>query len=188
MDIKEEARPKSKGSQGKASPGARRTPTGTKSRKTPTKTPPPKSTTPGGQRTPTLQAFKDSGAKTEDKTANARQQSPQEGRVSRGSRGSKGRGSRASRKTPIEDIVEDENRPFSQADYDPVTQVEIEPDSNQNANASAQKTVEDNLTEQNVADEQNVTGQNDGGELNVIEEETSTNRDGEREEERPHNL
>lgn len=141
MDAQnDESRPKSKGSQGKVSPGAR---------KTPTKTPTPKATTPvkspGGQRTPTLKAFKDDGTKTDAQKLETRE-SPLEGRASRGSKGSKGRLSRGSRKTPVKMVdEEEENRPFSQAHEEPVTQVEIEPD-NQNRDV-------------NATDGQNMTGE-----------------------------
>ena len=191
MDSKkDEQRPKSKGSEGKVTPGARKTPT----RKTPSKTP-PKSTTPrkspAGQRSPTLQAFKTDESKAEPKKKASGAQSPLDGRISRGSKGSKGRVSRGSRKTPVQEMdAEDENRPYSQAHEDPLTQVEIETDNTGNQNQNANVTEEQNKTEeQTVTDEQNETDQ-----LNVVEEEivtddekdVVTNREGRKEEEGPH--
>ena len=153
-------RPKSKASEGKMSPGARKTPTRKTPSKTPPKTPPAKSTTPSGQRktpsgqrTPTLPAFKDGETKTEPKETTDGQQSPQEGRISRGSKGSRGRLSRGSRKTPVQDIdVEGENRPFSQAHEEPVTQVEIETEPGANQNQS--NLADQNTTDQNVKDDE----------------------------------
>lgn len=130
-----------KSKDGKKSPAVRKTPT----RKTPThtspktspapKTPPPgkatapqrKTPTPKGQRTPTLQAFGDKTNNDEKgKQTNEERQSP--GRVSRGSKGSRGRISQGSKKTSSDIDVEDETRPFSQAHEEPLTQVEIETD------------------------------------------------------------
>ena len=79
--------------------------------------------------------------------------------------------SRASRKTPVDDVTveEEENRPFSQAHNDPITQVEIETDNTDNQNQSnANKTAEQNVTDD--------------------EKEVDTARDDKKDDEGPHYL
>ena len=74
------------------------------------------------------------------------------------------------RKTPVDDVTveEEENRPFSQAHNDPITQVEIETDNTDNQNQSANKTAEQNITDD--------------------EKEVDTARDDKKDDEGPHYL